>query len=56
MKQETLVATVKTAPPVTISGLIIFGIPLQEWVLIVTGVWVCVQLGFFLYDRFRKKR
>jgi hypothetical protein len=55
MKQETTMAAVKTLPPATISGMIIWGIPLNEWVLGLTAVWILVQMGFYLYDRFKKK-
>lgn len=55
MKQETITAALKTAPPVTVSGMILWGIPLNEWILMLTGAWILVQLGFFLYDRFKKK-
>jgi hypothetical protein len=56
MKQETVTtAAVKTLPPATISGMIIWGIPLNEWVLGLTALWILIQIGFFLYDRFKKK-
>lgn len=46
---------IKTLPPATVSGMIVWGIPLNEWILILTGAWIIIQLGFLIYDRFTKR-
>jgi len=46
----------KSAPPVAVSGLTLYGIPLSDWVYIATLVWLVMQAGFFLYDRVQGKR
>lgn len=44
----------KLAPPIAVGGLTVFGIPLNELVLVVTGVYAVLQIGFLLYDRIVK--
>lgn len=46
----------KLAPPLTVGGLSVFGIPLNDFVLVVTGVYASLQIGFLLYDRFFKRK
>lgn len=55
MKQETTTMALKTIPPATVSGMILWGFPLSDWVVLATGIWVVIQIGFFLYDRYKKK-
>ena len=38
----------KTAPPLAISGVTIFGIQVSEWVLILTLVYTVIQIGLAL--------
>jgi hypothetical protein len=48
-----------SAPPVSIAGLSLAGVSLQDWVLITTLVWLGCQIGWFAYSRykdFRKSR
>ena len=46
----------KSTPPVTVSVMSLGGIPLSEWVYILTIVWVLWQLGCSVYDRVEKRR
>lgn len=46
----------KLAPPVTVGGITLAGIPLSDVVLILTGIYAVLQIGFLLYDRFLKPR
>ena len=56
-KIETVVdVVIKSAPPVTVSVMSIGGIPLSEWVYILTIVWVLWQLGWSVHDRLEKRR
>jgi hypothetical protein len=56
-KIETVAeAVAKSTPPVTVSVLSLGGIPLSEWVYILTIVWVCWQLGCSIFDRWEKYR
>lgn len=47
-------ATVKTAPPLTITGMIIFGYSVQDWVCVLTGIWVLLQIYLALHNHFIK--
>lgn len=44
-------AVAKLAPPLTVGGLTLFGIPLNEVVLALTGLYAVLQIGFLLHDR-----
>lgn len=46
----------KLAPPLTVGGLTVFGIPLNDFVLVLTGVYAALQISFLLYDRIFKSR
>ena len=46
----------KSTPPVTVSVMSLGGIPLSEWVYILTIVWVLWQLGWSVHDRLEKRR
>lgn len=48
---EGLVAAVKLSPPLTVGGLTLFGIGLNDLVLILTGLYAVLQIGFLVYDR-----
>jgi hypothetical protein len=49
-------ATYKSAPPVVVSGLAVAGISLQEWVYVLTVVWLVLQMIGWTWDRFIKAR
>lgn len=42
----------KAAPPVTVTGLSLFGVTLNEWVLIATLTYTLLQMGYFIYTKF----
>lgn len=54
--ESAAAAAAKLAPPVTVGGVTLAGIQLQDGVLILTGVYAVLQIGFLLYDRFVKPR
>ena len=45
----------KTTPPIGVSALSLMGIPLSDWVYIVTIVYVLIQIYVLLYKTFWKK-
>ena len=56
MKQETIASVaIKSSVPTGVSGAILLGYQLHNWVLGLTAIWVIIQIGFFLYDRFKRK-
>ena len=52
---EIALSTIKTAPPITITGMIIFGYTVQDWVCVLTGIWVLLQIYLALYNHFKDK-
>ena len=54
--QESGLVIFKVGPPVATAGLILFGVPLAQWVAIVSGVYTLLMIGGFIYDRFIKKK
>ena len=52
---EIALATIKTAPPITITGMIIFDYTVQDWVCVLTGIWVLLQISLALYNHFKDK-
>lgn len=53
---DIAVEAVKAAPPVTVVGMTLGGISLQEWVLILTTIYTILQIGFLIRDKvFRRK-
>lgn len=52
---ELALSTIKTAPPITISGMIVFGYTVQDWVCVLTGIWVLLQIYLALHNHFKDK-
>lgn len=52
---EIALATVKAAPPITITGMIFCGFTVQDWVCVLTGIWVIIQIYLALYNHFKSK-
>lgn len=46
----------KDAPPVAIGGLLIFGVPLSDVVLVITGVYTLVRLLREVYEWNKSRR
>jgi hypothetical protein len=44
----------KAAPPVSVAGLSLAGIHLQDWVFILTIIYTLLQMGYFIYSKFIK--
>lgn len=53
---ESAVAIGKALPGVTTSGLLVAGVPLENWVLILTATLLIVQLGHAIYKIIRDLR
>jgi hypothetical protein len=45
----------KASPPVTVVGLSLGGVSLQDWVLIATLIYTLLQTGWFIYSKFIRK-
>jgi hypothetical protein len=42
-----------SVPPVSVVGLSLMGASLQDWVYMLTIGWLTIQIGWFLYRRFK---
>jgi hypothetical protein len=57
MKEETVAqaaasASIKASPGIAISATsTVFGVQLDAWVVILTGLYLLVQMGVLVYDR-----
>lgn len=52
--EEIGAAAAKLSPPLTVGGATLAGMPLSDIVLILTGLYAVLQIGFLLYDRLWK--
>lgn len=52
--EEVGAVAVKLSPPLTVGGITLAGIPLSDIVLVLTGLYAMLQIGFLLYDRIWK--
>lgn len=46
----------KAALPVAVTGMSLWGIPLQEWVYILTIIYTILQMGYFVYGLWKKAK
>lgn len=47
---------VKSAPPVVVTGAAIAGMSLSDWVTVLTGIYVLLQIALLLYKFVRERR
>lgn len=43
-----------TAPPVAVAGITLAGVTLQDWVYILTLISLALQIGWFLWKRYKE--
>ena len=53
---DMAVEAVKAAPPVTVVGMTLGGVSLQEWVLILTAVYTVLQIAFLIRDKVLRRK
>ena len=57
MKAQDLVEdTIKASPSVTVAGLTVLGVPVQEWLILATIVYTFLQIYFLLRDKWWRQR
>jgi len=54
--ESAAAAVLKLSPPLTVGGATILGLELSDIVLVLTGAYAALQIGFLLYDRIIKPR
>ena len=47
---EVVLATLKVAPPLTVTGMIFYGYTVQDWACILTIIWVIVQIYIEIHN------
>lgn len=40
-----------SAPPLGVAAITLAGIELQQWILILTVIWLLMQMGWFAYEK-----
>lgn len=53
---ELIASVGKTAPPLTVSGIALAGVSLQDWVLIVTLAYTVFQFGLAIRKAIRERK
>lgn len=46
----------RVAPPLTVTGTLVMGLPLSEWVYITTIVYTLLQTGYFVWKLIKKDK
>ena len=55
MRKTVLEETAKAVPPVAVSALTLFGIGLQDWVYLLTMLYIGIQVGWFVWSKIMRK-
>lgn len=53
-KEDIIKEAISSAPPISVAGLSLVGVSLQDWVLIATLFWLTCQIGYFAYQRYKE--
>lgn len=56
IKEAAMVEALKATPATAVSGLVLFGVPLSEWVLLGSAVLIVLQVFFLLRDKWWRQR
>ena len=51
---EVIATTVKSGPPIAVGGLVLFGIPLSQLVLILSAIYTTLLIVVVVRDKFYK--
>jgi hypothetical protein len=51
---EIAAGVTKSAPAVAASTWIWFGLPLERWLQVLTIIWLCLQIGGWVFDRYKR--
>ena len=47
---------VKALPPVGVTGTLFLGLPLSEWLVILTIIYTVLQIGYLIYNMVHKEK
>lgn len=48
---ELIKETFRAAPPITVTGLTVFGVPIADWVAVATLLYIVLQVYFLLKEK-----
>lgn len=48
---EIAIGAAKASPPITVVGLALGGVSLQDWVFILTIIYLILQIGWLVYSK-----
>lgn len=54
MKQPVVEATVGV-PPITVAGMTWFGYAVDDWLKVVSLLWLVIQIGVFIYRTWKSR-
>lgn len=54
--QDIAAEAMKSAPPVAVTGALFVGMSISDWVAILTGLYVLLQIGVLVRKELREKR
>jgi hypothetical protein len=55
-RSDIVASAAKALPPVSVASATLLGIPLADWVLILTAVYTLLQIIAFVRDKFWRQR
>lgn len=53
-KHDIVTEALKTAPPVSVAGATIMGASVEDWVLVLTALYLVMQVAHFLRSRYKE--
>lgn len=53
---ETAREAVKAVPPVGVTGTLFLGLPLSEWLVILTIIYTALQIGYLVWNMVHKEK
>lgn len=56
MSTQHVPEVVVAAPPVSVSALTLLGVPLADWVVILTGIYTIASIFFLFRDKWWRQR
>jgi len=56
LRGELVPASAKSGPPVAVAALTMAGVGLQDWVYILTAIYLVTQTGYLVWKWFREWR
>lgn len=56
IKEAVAQEATKAAPPLGVGSMVLFGVPMSDWILVLTALYTVLQLFFLLRDKWWRDR